>query len=139
MEAACSVEQSLHLPAHHVTVIDGIPCTTMARTLFDLCGRRKSWGRVARAMDTPALAGLVVGGAEPDSEATLAIKSFALAFFIPLCLAMIGLVLDLIYGFSPLFFLGFLLVACLIKAASVYVGHGPAARRTAPPGTSPWR
>ena len=68
------------------------------------------------------VAGLVVGGAEPDSEATLAIKSFALAFFIPLCLAMIGLVLDLIYGFSPLFFLGFLLVACLIKAASVYVG-----------------
>ena len=85
------------------------------------------------------VAGLVVGGAEPDSEATLAIKSFALAFFIPLCLAMIGLVLDLIYGFSPLFFLGFLLVACLIKAASVYVGHGPPARRTAPPGTSPWR
>jgi very-short-patch-repair endonuclease/predicted transcriptional regulator of viral defense system len=46
------VEQSLHLPAHHLTVIDGIPCTTVARTLFDLGGKRKSWGRVARAMDT---------------------------------------------------------------------------------------
>jgi very-short-patch-repair endonuclease len=46
------IEQSLHLPPHHRTVIDGIPCTTVARTLFDLCGKRKSWGRVARAMDT---------------------------------------------------------------------------------------
>jgi hypothetical protein len=32
------VEQSLALPAHHRRVIDGIPCTSVARTLFDLCG-----------------------------------------------------------------------------------------------------
>ncbi len=49
---AATLEQSLELPAHHVTMIDGIPCTTLPRTLFDLCGKRKSWGRVARAMDT---------------------------------------------------------------------------------------
>ena len=68
------------------------------------------------------VAGLVVGRAEPDSEATDAIKSFSLAFFIPLYFAMIGLVLDLVHGFSPVFFVGFLLAACLIKAVSVYVG-----------------
>jgi predicted transcriptional regulator of viral defense system len=50
--AGVRIEQSLEMPTHHVTVIDGIPCTTVARTLFDLCGKRKSWGRVARAMDT---------------------------------------------------------------------------------------
>jgi Kef-type K+ transport system membrane component KefB len=68
------------------------------------------------------VAGLVVGRAEPDSEATLAIKSFSLAFFIPVYFAMIGLVLDLIHGFSPVFFVGFLVAACLIKAVSVYAG-----------------
>jgi very-short-patch-repair endonuclease len=47
-----TIEQSLALPPDHVTAIDGIPCTTLARTLFDLAGKRKSWGRVARAMDT---------------------------------------------------------------------------------------
>ena len=68
------------------------------------------------------VAGLVVGRAEPDSEATLAIKSFSLAFFIPIYFAMIGFGLDLIHGFSPVFFLGFLIAACTIKALSVYVG-----------------
>jgi Kef-type K+ transport system membrane component KefB len=68
------------------------------------------------------VAGLVVGRAEPDSDATNAIKSFSLAFFIPIYFAMIGLVLDLIHGFSPVFFIGFLLAACVIKAVSVYVG-----------------
>jgi very-short-patch-repair endonuclease len=50
--AGVRLEQSLEIPLHHRTVFDGIPCTTVARTLFDLCGKRKSWGRVARAMDT---------------------------------------------------------------------------------------
>ncbi len=58
----------------------------------------------------------------PTSEATLAIKSFSLAFFIPMYFAMIGFVLDLVDGFSPVFFLGFLMAACMIKALSVYVG-----------------
>jgi hypothetical protein len=30
--------ESRNLPAHHVTEIDGLPVTTLARTFFDLCG-----------------------------------------------------------------------------------------------------
>jgi hypothetical protein len=32
------VVQSLALPAHHRRLVDGIPCTSIARTIFDLCG-----------------------------------------------------------------------------------------------------
>jgi very-short-patch-repair endonuclease len=45
------VEQSLALLPHHVRVIDGIPCTSLARTLFDLCGDVRA-GRAERALDT---------------------------------------------------------------------------------------
>jgi Kef-type K+ transport system membrane component KefB len=69
------------------------------------------------------VAGIVVGSTEREpSEATMAVTSFALAFFIPIYFAMIGLGLDLLHGFSVLFFAAFLLAACLIKAASVFVG-----------------
>lgn len=48
------IEQSCDLPIRHVRVLDGIPCTSVARTLFDLCGdpKRVRPGRVARALDT---------------------------------------------------------------------------------------
>jgi hypothetical protein len=36
--SAVRVEQSLALPAHHIRVVDGIRCTSIARTIFDLCG-----------------------------------------------------------------------------------------------------
>ena len=40
-------------PAHHRRVVDRIPCTSMARTLFDLCGDREVHPRRAeRALDT---------------------------------------------------------------------------------------
>jgi Kef-type K+ transport system membrane component KefB len=69
------------------------------------------------------VAGIVVGATEAEpSEATMAVTSFALAFFIPVYFAMIGLGLDLIHGFSFVFFAGFLLAACAIKWASVYMG-----------------
>jgi Kef-type K+ transport system membrane component KefB len=69
------------------------------------------------------VAGIVVGSTEREpSEATQALTSFALAFFIPIYFAMIGLGLDLVHGFSILFFIGFLLAACVIKAISVFVG-----------------
>ena len=69
------------------------------------------------------VAGIVVGSTESEpSEATQALTSFALAFFIPIYFAMIGLGLDLVHGFSLLFFIGFLLAACVIKAISVFVG-----------------
>jgi len=69
------------------------------------------------------VAGIVVAATEPKpSQATLAIRSFSLAFFIPVYFAGIGLGLDLIHGFDVVFFVGFLLAACVIKAASVYLG-----------------
>jgi Kef-type K+ transport system membrane component KefB len=69
------------------------------------------------------VAGIVVGSTEAEpSEATMAVTSFALAFFIPIYFAMIGLGLDLVHGFSAVFFVGFLVAACAIKAASVYAG-----------------
>jgi Kef-type K+ transport system membrane component KefB len=69
------------------------------------------------------VAGIVVAATEKEaSEATLAIRSFSLAFFIPVYFAGIGLGLDLIHGFDVVFFVWFLLAACLIKSASVYLG-----------------
>ncbi len=69
------------------------------------------------------VAGIVVGSTEQEpSEATMAVTSFALAFFIPIYFAMIGLGLDLVHGFSVVFFAGFLVAACAIKAASVFAG-----------------
>jgi Kef-type K+ transport system membrane component KefB len=69
------------------------------------------------------VAGIVVAATEQrPSEATLAIRSFSLAFFVPLYFACIGLGLDLVHGFNIVFFCGFLIAACAIKAASVYLG-----------------
>jgi len=85
------------------------------------------------------VAGLVVGanaglsGSE-SSEATLAIKGFALAFFIPIYFAVIGLTLDLVHGFSPAFFVFFLVAACTVKSVSVYFG----ARAAGENDTSSW-
>ncbi len=44
------VEQSLALPSHHRRVVDGIPCTSVARTVFDLCGDVHAQ-RAERALD----------------------------------------------------------------------------------------
>lgn len=73
------------------------------------------------------VAGIVVAATSGSSdseakEATLAIRSFSMAFFIPIYFAVIGFTLDLLHGFSPVFFVLFLVAACAIKAASVYVG-----------------
>ena len=48
---AIRVEQSLAFGVHHATVVDGTPCTTVARTLFDLCGDVRP-RRAERAIDT---------------------------------------------------------------------------------------
>jgi very-short-patch-repair endonuclease len=45
------VEQSLAVVQHHRRVIDDIPCTSLARTLFDLCGDVRP-RRAERALDT---------------------------------------------------------------------------------------
>jgi Kef-type K+ transport system membrane component KefB len=70
------------------------------------------------------LAGIAVSASARDgfTEARESIRSFALAFFIPVYFAVVGLRLDLLRDFSPLFFLAFFAVACLAKAASVWAG-----------------
>ncbi len=45
------VEQSLKLPEHHLQLVDSVPCTTVARTLFDLCGDVHAL-RAERVLDT---------------------------------------------------------------------------------------
>ncbi len=74
------------------------------------------------------VAGIVVGATQTESsrseysDAALAIKSFALAFFIPIYFAVIGFGLDLLHGFNPAFFVLFLVTACGVKSVSVYLG-----------------
>ncbi|MGZ4651768.1 cation:proton antiporter [Oryzihumus sp.] len=73
------------------------------------------------------VAGIIVGSAttapNPAEEgATVAIKDFAFAFFVPIYFAVVGLQLDLLHSFNPLFFLAYLLFACAVKAVSVYAG-----------------
>ena len=70
-------------------------------------------------------AGLAVAVAD-DSLAVRydrnALTGISFGFFIPVYFALIGLQLDLIHHFNPLFFVGFLVFACIAKAASVYLG-----------------
>ncbi|HKC28875.1 MAG TPA: cation:proton antiporter [Jatrophihabitans sp.] len=73
------------------------------------------------------VAGIAAGAAtrEPDpveEGARVAVSQFAFAFFIPIYFAVVGLQLDLLHGFSVLFFLGYLAFACAVKALSVYAG-----------------
>jgi Kef-type K+ transport system membrane component KefB len=51
-----------------------------------------------------------------------ALSGISFGFFVPVYFALIGLQLDLLHHFSPLFFLGFLVFGCAAKAASVYLG-----------------
>jgi K+:H+ antiporter len=60
------------------------------------------------------------GAVTPD--AIRSIQGFAFAFFIPIYFAVVGLQLDLLRGFNAGFFLLFLLLACVVKAGSVYLG-----------------
>lgn len=81
------------------------------------------------------VAGMVAGTTGEDpSHPREAIKSFAFAFFIPVYFAIVGLKLDLLKAFDPLFFLGFLAFACVVKAASVYGG----ARMAGESGSGSW-
>lgn len=50
------------------------------------------------------------------------IKRFSLALFIPLYFAGVGVQLDLLHHFTVLFFLVFLVLACAVKSASVWLG-----------------
>ncbi|KQV19529.1 MULTISPECIES: cation:proton antiporter [unclassified Kitasatospora] len=70
--------------------------------------------------------GLMAGWGRPPgaagSEPAKAISGFATGFFIPVYFAVVGLKLDLVHSFAPLFTLLFIVFACVVKAASVYAG-----------------
>ena len=81
------------------------------------------------------VAGIMAGDLRgPHLEARQTITSFSYAAIIPLYFAVVGLRLDLVGAFEPLFFLAFLAFACLLKSASCYfgarlAGEGPAGAR----------
>jgi Kef-type K+ transport system membrane component KefB len=69
------------------------------------------------------VAGILAGDLQGDAErARQSIQTFAYACFIPLYFAVVGLRLDLVHHFEPLFFVVFLVFACLVKSLSCYAG-----------------
>jgi Kef-type K+ transport system membrane component KefB len=69
------------------------------------------------------VAGILAGDLHGASaRAKQSIHSFSYAFFVPLYFAVVGLRLDLVHHFDPLFFGFFLLFACAVKSISCYVG-----------------
>jgi Kef-type K+ transport system membrane component KefB len=68
------------------------------------------------------IAGIIVATApgERDAHAREELSHVSLGFFIPAYFAIVGLQLDLVDGFDPVFFVGFLAFACAAKAASVF-------------------
>jgi Kef-type K+ transport system membrane component KefB len=67
------------------------------------------------------VAGIVVA-ASGQRESLPVIKSFSSALFVPVYFAIVGIRLDLIHNFDPLFFLSFCALACAVKSLSVYLG-----------------
>jgi Kef-type K+ transport system membrane component KefB len=70
------------------------------------------------------VAGLVVSTSTGIGAATARenIKTFSMAFFIPIYFAIVGLRLDLLKEFSLLFFVPFFVYACVVKSLSTYAG-----------------
>ncbi|WP_433532910.1 cation:proton antiporter [Micromonospora sp. CA-263727] len=68
--------------------------------------------------------GLMSGrrGRPDENEALVSIRRFSAGFFIPIYFAVVGFRLDLVHALDLWFTVGFILVACLAKAASVYLG-----------------
>jgi Kef-type K+ transport system membrane component KefB len=78
------------------------------------------------------VAGMVIGVLGDESaDARDAIKRFAFAFFVPVYFAIVGLRLDLIHDFNAPLLLGFLALACAIKALSTYAGARLAGQNSA--------
>jgi Kef-type K+ transport system membrane component KefB len=77
---------------------------------------------------TPVFGGLAAGMMvsrledEETEQARSAITQVGAAFFVPLYFAIVGIQLNLLRNFNPLFFLAFLAFACAAKALSVYAG-----------------
>jgi Kef-type K+ transport system membrane component KefB len=70
------------------------------------------------------LAGVAVSSARGTAAVTdlAVVKDFSFALFVPAYFALVGLQLDLLNHFNLLFFIGFLLFACIVKSLSVFLG-----------------
>ncbi len=69
------------------------------------------------------VAGMLAGDLRgEDEQARQTVHRFAFGFFIPLYFAIVGIRLDLVHHFEPVFFVVFLSFACLTKATSCYAG-----------------
>ena len=77
----------------------------------------------------PLYGAFVAGIAVASADESLVVRErdaladVSFAFFIPIYFAIVGIKLDLIHHFDAPFFLGFLVFACVAKAASVYAGE----------------
>ncbi len=69
------------------------------------------------------LPGIAIASMPSDvfGKAAKQIKTVSLAFFTPVYFAVVGLQLDLIHQFNPLFFLGFLLFSTTIKSVATLI------------------
>ncbi|MFD4869615.1 cation:proton antiporter [Streptomyces sp. NPDC058412] len=61
-------------------------------------------------------------GTEREAAVWGAIRQFSMAFFIPVFFVLVGMRLDLVRAFDPVFFLWFLTLACGIKMAGIWAG-----------------
>jgi Kef-type K+ transport system membrane component KefB len=55
-------------------------------------------------------------------KARAVVKDFSFALFVPVYFAIVGLQLDLLNHFDPIFFIAFLMFACIAKSVSVFAG-----------------
>jgi Kef-type K+ transport system membrane component KefB len=60
------------------------------------------------------------GARAAESEETL--RRVSMGLFVPVYFAIVGVKLDLVRHFDPLFFLWFFVLACLVKSLSVWLG-----------------
>ncbi len=60
--------------------------------------------------------------AEDGAQTRAAIRTFSFAFFVPVYFAAVGVQLDLLHRFDPMFFAWFTVFACAVKSASAYAG-----------------
>lgn len=83
---------------------------------------------IAILLDIAPMFGAFVGGIVAQKiggeleKTQKAFHDYSFAYFIPIYFAIVGIKLDLVRAFDPLFFLLFLGFACAVKFISVYVG-----------------
>ncbi|MER7922805.1 cation:proton antiporter [Streptomyces sp. NPDC096057] len=122
-------------PAHRLVFVLVLCSVCCGLAIDPVFGALASGMCVSRA-NTPAPYGDIAASetstaATDEQEATDTLRSFALAVFIPLYFARVGLQLDLSHHFDALFFCWFLALACVAKSFSVWLGARLAGERHA--------